>query len=169
MSSRAIATLVLKIAGIYCIITSIPWLGHAINSWLSFKLYNPDDVQSWTLALGTLISCTILLALGGLLFFNAERLAPLLINLKKEARGEGLSGPDLQAIIFSGVGVLVLGRSLPDLVQHVAQTFIFEKLSSGYYLGPLLQVGIGLGLFLGARGLAHFWHWLRTAGLSPAD
>lgn len=155
MSPQAIATLVLKVAALYCIIESIHLL-----------LFLPLS----------LLSCTMLIALAALLFFKARQLVPLLIEPEGSTEGETISSSNLQAIIFAGVGLLILGLSVSRLGLGVINMVRMRLTQSGFggwenlsvSLGALVQFGIGLALFLRARGLALFWHRLRTPGLPPA-
>ena len=79
---RAIATLVLKVAALYCIIESIPRFGAAVSSWVALRLdpLGPQATAYWGATLGGLVSCTMLIALAYLFFFRDEQLVPMLIE-----------------------------------------------------------------------------------------
>ena len=114
MSPQAIATLVLKVAALYCIIESIPWFGRSVTNLLLFLPLSFEPVL-YAVVLGSLLSCTMLIALAALLFFKARQLVPLLIEPEGSTEGETISSSNLQAIIFAGVGLLILGLSVSRL------------------------------------------------------
>ena len=93
MSPQAIATLVLKVAALYCIIESIPWFGRSVTNLLLFLPLSFEPVL-YAVVLGSLLSCTMLIALAALLFFKARQLVPLLIEPEGSTEGEtiGSSG-----------------------------------------------------------------------------
>ncbi len=179
MSTRAIATLVLKVAALYCIIQSIPMFGAAVSSWFNLRLdpLGPQATAYWGATLGGLVSCTMLIALAYLCFFRGEQLVPMLIEPEGSTKEGRISSWDIQAIIFSGVGLLILALSVPGLggsvttviyARILAQNHFFNTWEIALLVQSLIQCGIGLALFLRARGLALFWHRLRTLGLPPA-
>ena len=182
--------LVLKVAALYCIIQSIPRIGGAVSSWFALLLRSPGSPQAtayWGAALESLVSCVLLIALAGLFLFRGEQLVPFPPDLDKDevpiepkaSTKEGrISSSDIQAIIFSGVGLLILSLSVPGLGGSVTkviyarifyQPHFFNTWEIALLVQSLIQCGIGLALFLRARGLALFWHRIRKAGLPPAD
>ena len=118
--------LVLKVAALYCIIQSIPRFGVTISSWLNLWLRSPGSPQTtayWG-ATESLVSCVLLIALAGFFLFRSEQLVPFPPYLDKDevpiepkaSTKEGrISSSDIQAIIFSGVGLLILALSVPGL------------------------------------------------------
>ena len=77
-----------------------------------------------------------------------------------------------QSVAFSVAGVLVVIHALTQLVFYGVWLWRSSTATS-HEQAYLAQVGaeaiLGGSLFLGAEGLSHFWHKLRTAGTIPPD
>ena len=113
----------------------------------------------------TLAALTLLLASGRI----AKRMFP-------SAEGSSSIAADLQPIAFSVLGLVILMKSLPNLLSNLFGPGGWAEDGDGMYIrgadpawpihvATLLRVALGLALFLGGRQLAGIWRWAQTAGL----
>lgn len=168
MSQRGFMAMGLRLLGIYAFIvgaSSLQYMGYVISS-----LSRETDFK--------LVILLILLApfiVGLVLLIKADRLAAWL-GYGTEPMGlatkTNLGGREIQGIGFSLVGALVLIRVVGNLagsLSSILMVFLppsglagdWGRLVTHSLLGSLalvLQIGLGLGLFFGARRLADWWH-----------
>lgn len=79
-------------------------------------------------------------------------------------------GAAWQAIAFAVVGVYLVASTLPQLVTNTLYSIRDETdYMQPQMLSDLLEITLGVLLFLQARGLARFWHKLRSAGTQAEE
>jgi hypothetical protein len=160
MNPRNAAEIALGVAGLWLIVSQIPDLGVS----LAFSPREPDGSLPWFVIVhvGLVIVCGI-----GLLLLR-RRIASWLVPESQPDLGG--SAAAFQAAAFSVVGVFLLAKGLADFLAQLTLSvpegggWSFDRVAR-----PLAQVTVGLGLFLGARGVAAMWQSLRTAGRASGD
>lgn len=177
MSTRDIASLAFKLAGIYSLIQAIALLPPLLSlpAWDLGQMVEPT-VNVPLLVLGHLVPIVILACLGLYLIFGSRSLA------RATVRGvEGSKGPvqpfQIHAVLFSVVGALLIGlasKSVPHIFQNIAillhdwgtpgseerrQDFIRDNWQ--WASGICLQLVIGVGLLFWSKRIAGVFH--RTA------
>ncbi|MBN1509441.1 MAG: hypothetical protein JW955_21520 [Sedimentisphaerales bacterium] len=123
---------------------------------------------------------------GAVLIVFSRNLAPLLVGEDKPlGMSSAVTGRDVQAIGFSIVAVLVFFRAIPQISQAI-WTFYYaashrltgsaaDQVVQGvwrYAVPGVIQLVLGVVLFLQARGLADLWHRIHAgghAGVEGAD
>lgn len=171
------AVIALRLLGIYCLLDTVPLL--AVLAMLPQMVRSAGGTVEVLVFLATFVPHALYVALGVWLLVTARRLARwLLPSAAAGSVGLSLAGVEAQAIAFSVVGVLLVGRALPDLARGLS--YVVQSSSDGIQVGPrwddalpglvgvAVQAGLGVVLFLRARGLALLWHRIRTGGVRPA-
>ncbi len=174
MQEKQLASLSLKLLGIYSVVQSIPLLqpiGMAYETWLRFT---DQKINVVSFFISALIPSFLLIVLGCALIIFSGRLSEKLVF--QESFGQTASsdsGRDLQAIAFSVLGAAIFVLAIPKfgqticylfLTSHSTQSDYSEQLSRGnipYIVGFIVQFVIGAGLFFGAKPLTAFWHRLQ--------
>jgi hypothetical protein len=89
--------------------------------------------------------------------------------------GLGIKGGDIQRILFSALGLLFIGNSLPKLVTTLTSMYstrdvanMTRRLLPGA-IGGITQILLGAGVFLGSRGLVNLLNVVRYTGLKRED
>jgi len=190
MKPNQLATLVLRLFGIYCLIQVIPAITISTSTVAA--------AQGFTYAQGKLdrsevamIAAMVMVALYlafwlvvGILLI--VRSVPWGEMLTPKDIGEGniteVSFENIQTLVFAAAGVLIFAGALPQLLNSIFSFFsnthqIIGGNSSGstsynnynwrallIAIGTLIKAALGLWLFFGARGFANFWRSLRTFG-----
>lgn len=155
MNPRNAAEIAIGVAGLWLIVSRIPDLGVS----LAFSPREPDGSLPWFVVVhvGLVIVCGI-----GLLLLR-RRIASWLVPESRPDLGGSVAG--FQAAAFSVVGVFLLAEGLSDFLAQLTLSapeggsWSFDRVAR-----PLAQIAVGLGLFLGARGMATTWQFLRSAG-----
>jgi len=177
MNQHQIASLSLKLLGIYAIIEAIPLLRELsqVFAWRGSTVQmESGPFQTNLILLGILVSFSLLLFLGFFLIFFSNSLAKRMSS-KNEVISESteLTPKNIQSIAFSVVGLVMIVIAIPDLVQLAANLeglksagseAIKKDISIGtwvYSIGLAVQFIIGVLLFLGARGLASCWYFFQ--------
>jgi uncharacterized membrane protein len=179
MSSHQIASLSLKLIGIFSIIQSIPILKSlsevfAFRNSKIFMQQGNDYLEVNYLFIGIITSFSLLLLLGiGLIIFSRGLSKKMVTDDVIKDSSSELSAKNIQSIAFSVVGLVMIVIAIPKLVQLGANLQALksagvnstkETISIGtlvYSISIGVQFIIGILLFVGAKGLSGIWHSLQ--------
>jgi hypothetical protein len=182
MKPNQLATLVLRLLGIYCLLQFIPTL--AVTSSTVPILIGAENLGAPEIIMITAV-----------MFFSAFQLAVgILLIVKSVPWGEGLvrqnssetdvtviSFEQVQVLAFAVAGVLIFTGALPQLFSSIVSFIISigqisrgNQYSNGSLLyswrslliaiGIFLKAVVGLWMFFGAQRFVNFWHSLRNFG-----
>jgi hypothetical protein len=183
LTRRDVAALSLRLVGLYALLQ-----GMYLFTYLPALLVNYRSYRASSLGMDALLfwmgPYVLSLGAGLLLLLFADRLAPRV--LPAPAAGDGgaapaalvrTSGPELQAIAFSVVGLLLVVWSAKSLallawaLYRAEPGVSFPNAEWGKHaMEFVVECGLGVWLFFGSKQLARFWQRLRgPAGASPAE
>jgi hypothetical protein len=154
-----LAIVALRLMAIYLLIRGLEYI-----PLLSIFLMTGASPQAYE-AVFLLMPGGIYIASGTLLMIFAPLGGRLLLPRARSTQNRP-TGSDLQAIAFSVVGVVLVTRAVGGITliyvggQGARQIYGTEGWFA--YLGPAIQLAIGIALFLGGRGLSRFWQKLRA-------
>ncbi len=82
---------------------------------------------------------------------------------------QAVSTHNIQELAFSVVGIILLVIAIPKLFQissyiYTSKNTLIGSFMAGtmiYAIVLIVQCILGIGLFLGGKGLATFWHFLQ--------
>jgi hypothetical protein len=179
MKANQLATLVLRLLGIYCLIVFVPMV--PVFSSVLFCARSSNDGSGLA---------TIIIAVLFLVFWLGIGIALIVCSvpwgekLTPKNMGEGnitaVSFEQIQMLAFAVAGVLIFSEALPQLLNSFFSFFTslnqvagrsqppayteFNWRSLLSAVGILLKAALGLWLFFDARGFANLWRSLRTFG-----
>ena len=179
MKPNQLATLVLRLLGIYCLVVFVPMVP-LFSSVLFYARSSNDGSGTAAIILAVLFSI-FWLGVGILLIVRS---VPWGEKLTPKTMGEGnitaVSFEQIQMLVFAVAGVLIFAEALPQLLNSISSFFTSLNQAAGRSQYPanaefnwhtllaatgiLLKAALGLWLFFGARGFASFWRSLRTFG-----
>jgi hypothetical protein len=179
MKPNQLATLVLRLLGIYCLIVFVPVVS-LMSSALFFARRSNDSYETAALVLAVLFF-VFWIGIGVSLIVCSvpwgKRIAPKDVD---EGSITTVSFDQVQMLAFAVAGVLIFAEALPQLLNSLSSFFTSLNQVAGRsqyppntqfnwsmflaVTGTLLKAALGLGLFFGARGFANFWRFLRIAG-----
>jgi hypothetical protein len=178
MKTNQIASLSLKILGIYSLIQAITLLRGL--STVVAMFVDPEmergggGLNAGIMLVGVLLSIGLLLMTGLCLIIFSKALSNKMV-LKEENNNSTteLSASNIQAISFSVVGLVMVVLAIPHIVQLAATLEAMRSATSEmakrsisisswtYNLALGAQFVAGILLFLGGKGLSTFWFYLQ--------
>jgi hypothetical protein len=182
MKANQLATLVLRLLGIYCLIqfvTSFAVTSPAIP--ILFEMENLSSSEKIVI-ITTGVFLAFQFAVGILLIVKSvswgEKLAPQNMS---EANITSVSFEQVQLLAFAVAGVLIFSNALPQVLNSFSSFFISISQvadknrhtgSVQYYdwrmllssAGTISKAALGLWMFFGANGFANFWRSARNFG-----
>jgi hypothetical protein len=183
MRANQLATLVLRLLGIYCLIQVIPTIA-VVTTAVSFVQAPSVDGKEQMLSNITIVMVAMLplacrLVLGILLIARSiawgERLTAKIAGQENIA---AISFQQAQVLAFAVAGILIFADALPALFTGVFNLATWLKAHANHSeyqdhatlrsaltaLGALARALLGLGLFFCSHGFANFWRSLRNFG-----
>jgi hypothetical protein len=167
-----LAVLTVRLCGLYALFQALTYA-----SYLPMYFAYRNSVSAGTdWHIGLLSACVpcVLFALAGVALLRyPNRVARVAFPELASAAHLSIAGRDLQAVLFSVVGVVMIAVAIPTAVRLAFQHYLGRMAGTRDELlrivpdAAFLLVEIIIGLLLFARGkaLAALWHRLRTAGL----
>ena len=149
MSQRQLASVLFAVLGAFIAITSVPQVVLSIGVFAAGVQAGPV-AYAITFLIGTIISMILGIVLVLIRVRLAERLFP--------ADPGPLAAKDTQAVALSVLGCYFVVASISRLVGRGRIDW-----------SAVTQLVLGVGLFLGARGVARLWAAARTAGSSSSN
>lgn len=171
MSKREIASLACKILGIYLIIQGI----NVMANVLSVSIATPNQVEPVS-AINIIFPYIFLIIFGVLLLLFSDKLSSIMVKgetLPNE--GLGIKPGDIQRILFSVLGLFLVGNSLPKLVTTLTSMYTTRDVANMTIrllpgaVGAITQIILGTGVFFGSQGLVNILNMVRYAGLKRED
>lgn len=179
MKAHQLATLVLRLLGIYCFIVFVPMLS-LFNTILLYAQSRNDDSGTAAVVL-TVLSLIFWLGIGTLLIVCSvswgRKLTPKGVG---EENLTTISFEQLQILAFAVAGILIFSEALPQLLNSFSSLLVSfgqvaDKNQPPAYaeynwrliwiaVGTILKAALGLFLFFGAHGVANFWRSMRRFG-----
>ena len=167
-SGVAIGTIALQLVGVYCFVHALPMGLLFVTSFGTMGARYPAAQMA-----APFVPLILYIAMGILLIRFAPRISSWLF---RDSGGGIMSGPIttetgrlLQGIAFSIVGVFIASTALPTIVQLLwfAVIDMGPQFPGGWqFVPPVIQLLIGVALFLQSKGLALLWHRIRTGGVA---
>jgi len=149
MSQRQLASVLFAVLGAFIAITSVPQIVLSIGILAAGDQAAPV-AYAITFVIGTIISVILGIVLVVIRVRLAERLFP--------SDTASLAAQDTQAVALSVLGCYFVVASISRLTGRGRIDW-----------SALTQLVLGVGLFLGARGVARLWAAVRTAGSSTSQ
>lgn len=173
MKANQLATLVLRLLGIFCIIQVIPAIAMTASTFpiiISQEHLSRSEIASMVMAT---LFLAVQIAIGILLIVKSmpwgEKLTP---GNADDTNIVAVSFEQVQMLAFAVVGALIFADALPVLLNSISSLFsLLNRMADGehsplraQYLwrtllstgGNLLKTALGLWMFFGARSFAKF-------------
>lgn len=179
MKPNQLATLVLRLLGIYSLIQSIPLLDVGLSMIALVQAKQETAGIGSVVTAGLPFICMVLV--GILLIMFSTSLGEELTRDLDDANIAVASFSQFQVVAVALVGVLIFASALPHLFNSViglinwvrttgadrknsplATTYTARNIFTA--IGYILEGALGLWMFLGARGFTEIWRSLREFG-----
>jgi hypothetical protein len=177
MKANQLATLVLRLFGIYCLIVFLP--SAAVFSSVIFFTETTHDAAGIAAMVIAVLSLAFWVGIGISLIVFSLPWGRRLTGDFAETNVTTLPFEQVQMLAFAVVGILIFAEALPQLLNTVYSfsVSLHHLLNEEMYppgmrvtdwhtllvaVGTLLKIGLGLCLFFGAHGFANLWRSFRT-------
>ncbi|GGG15830.1 hypothetical protein [Paenibacillus aceti] len=173
MSIKQIGYLSVRLLAIYIFSLGIIQLGNTINVWLQLRsLNNGPNADHSIFFVNTLGPFVLLTLISVIIWFSANKLTKYLVHMdeKAETKVTNLGLKEVQSLLFSTVGLVLLARSIPQLFQIIPEIKMINSnllsdpaINKSYFfiVQRIFEFILGLSLFLGSKGLVTILNKLR--------
>ncbi len=178
MSRVFVASLALRLFGIYALVAALQWvgaLGEAGLEWIS-STTQPTDVPRYgsdRFPLTESVGFAVWLFAGIVCLTKADVFARRWAGDDSESPNANgrVDARALELVGYRLIGVLALANYLPQAIDAAAVVVTTGTFANtwGYQIGSVAAVAVGFYLLFGARGLASLVDRARGAGLQPGE
>jgi membrane protein insertase Oxa1/YidC/SpoIIIJ len=171
MNARRTASLVLKLIGIFILVKYLGYLPMVLGTFNLITSTGPSRLDTF---IGIVISAgtpLLYLVASILIVIKSEAIARRVAPDEQMAPPTGIDADTIQTLAFCIVGLVFLTGALPRFAQFATNYFMVQRMPNqkipytlyGQLIGTMLQIVIGVVLFLQADGLTGLWKKLREA------
>jgi hypothetical protein len=178
MKANQLATLVLRLLAIYCLIQIVPTIGALSSLIIVLQAANHSDGSAVSDFVPTIIPLVFWLVTSILLFVRSAQWGEGLTRDIGETNIPAVSFEQVQVLAFAVIGALIFANGVSQFFGDVYSAFIslkhFDR--NQYPIGPqyldwrlilmfvgvLLKMTLGLWMFFGAWGFVNFWRSFRN-------
>ena len=167
MSKREIASLAIKLMGVFLVVTSLGYLP------MVFGFTNASGLWQGVLRF---IGCLGSPALGGLIIVYSDKIAARLIredNVYVTSGEDAMTKNDVMAIAFACVGLHIAVTAVPQIFSTLIRFISYPVLREGQsfsagvrsittIIAPVVKLCLGIWLFVGSRAIVRLWHKIRS-------
>lgn len=181
MTKREIAALICKVLSLTLFVgalNSVTFLLVPFFTSMTSPGLSGNDIERMA-RLGSIVNALpffLNLLAAGVLWFQADKLAALMVKGDDAPLSPLVVGPEAQVLAFSSLGLFSLLQAIPRIGQIVVSLYIlrqqdslthreFSGLTGPEVASVLIQLGLGFWLLLGASGLARWVQSLRRVGV----
>lgn len=167
VNKHEITSLAFKILGIYLVIQGFS----VMLNVLAVSITAPAFIETGNVA-KIIVPYVFPIVFGILLWVFPNRFT---VSKGKEESlskdGFVINANDVERIIFSGLGLLFIGNSLPKLSTALLNIYIMADTPNTLIrllpttVGAIIQLVIGVGILLGSQGLVNLLNIIRNAGM----
>ncbi len=179
MKANQLATLALRLMGIYILIEFIPIVSVSFTFAPYFSQANFTVYEIVSMA-ATVLSFLAQFAIGVLLIVKAKSWGEKFVQQNPEANVTSVSFEQVQVLAFAVVGALIFAGALSQLFGNIYSASVaFTHFNKDKYpegmqandwrslwvaFGVILKTVLGLWMFFGAHGFANFWRSMKNFG-----
>jgi len=169
MTKRDILELAIKIIGIYMVILILNFI-HSILISIPW-IFERREHNSLLFLISYTISVLIYFVVAYYFIFRANSLANIICKEDKPFReSNNIQKETIQEIAFTVVGIYLIANVLPKITQSIItliQQGRFKNIQFSYsfshLISSIIQIGIGIYLVLGSKGIVNTIKKLRGA------
>ena len=174
MKEISMPALIIKILGLVLIVAGLPDIPYLCYGIIC-AIQTSGQEQAAFKCIGLNIPSLFYILVGALFFFASRTMAGRLI-LKKEESLSPLTTESFQTVVYSAIGLYIAMRAIPAISSELAGR-VFTRMNGHHplslrmnpwdacqFIGAAVQFVFGVGLFLGAKGVAGFRNRMRQVG-----
>jgi len=177
MTKREIASLVLKLMGVFILLKTIGYVPTVFGVLFTTGRYN-SNAGFASLALqvmGMLLLLAFALGWAVLIIVLSDKFAKWLIKEDKSLEiAHPISKEDVMVVAVSCIGLYLIVAAIPSIMHHLYNFLLLHRPDGNYppywsggfsriltLISPLVQIALGVWLFSGSRGIVKLWKRIR--------
>ena len=173
MTKKEVASLALKLLGLYAFIVSISMLQTIV-----FAIRTSIQTHTMNLLIiiiGVLIPLILMITFGIYLIKTSDKLSnKIFTGIENDNKAIKLSLSAVQSIAFSVIGVFLITNAIPKLFQKIAQLLLLALIQERVLLENvrqrlaenlleiIIQLILGFYLFLGSESISKLWRKIHS-------
>lgn len=171
MGKREAASVAIKLMGVWILIKSVGYLPFSVGGAIGVGQTGAEGF--WWAVLWYVLIAVVSLGWGLVIVLFSDKVAGWLIKEDKTIVGVcTINKSDVLTVGFTMMGLFLVVTDIPNLIFKVAE---YYQIRSNYentaprgisetvhMFGPAIQIGLGVWLFAGSRGLVKLWERIRT-------
>jgi len=163
MTKREIASLTIKLMGVFILIRSISYAPVTFYAW------RPSQEISLPLSALMLLVTILMIIIPLLIIILSDKAGAWLIrdNNSVEDTDSTISKDDIMIMAVSCIGLYFIIAGMPLLITNLS--FFFRLSASSFwqnvfrtFVAPAVQLGLGIWLFAGSKGIVKLWKKIRS-------
>jgi len=157
MTKREIASLVIKLMGVFILVKSVASVPIVFYAW------RPSENIGILQSLLVLLLSIFLIIIPLVIIFLSDKVAGWLIkdHTYLGATGTSISKEDIMMMAISCIGLYFFIAAIPSLIINLSFFFSLNASSLQNVLrtliAPAVQLGLGIWLFAGSKGIVKLW------------
>jgi hypothetical protein len=178
MKYRILTKIACKLMALYFFILSLNFIPNMIISFI----FNHSDMYYMQSIIPWLLNGTMTILAAVLLWIFADKISTIIVkDIPESVDKNELNINIITTIAFTLVGLIVLTNAIPDTVRMIFQHYLnlasqLNFKETGMYAdslariaGEAVQVGLGIWLLLGSKGIFSVIKGLRNIGLDRIE
>ena len=175
MKNRELAEVLIKVLGIYALLQALP-LFQYLAMVVSSLFVTQNETISVIIQAINIVPILANIMVGLYLIKNGESISKKLFGEESKdlVDQEVINKTELQAIFFSGIGLLILIMAIPKVIQSVLSIYLYinesldgeaNRIFSNSWpnvLATTLQAAIGFFVFFQAQGITNMWRRIQS-------
>ncbi len=177
MTKREIASLAIKLMGVFILLKSIAYVPMAFWATLSTMPSEAEWLFRIFMVMMSVAAAGIPLVWSLLIIFLSDKVASWLIKDDNsiENASTTISKGDVMVIAISCIGLYFIVAAAPMFIRVLMNISIFHRHTESPFVGsstvfnigkqliaPAVQIALGVWLFVGSKGIAKFWKKIRS-------
>jgi len=175
MKNRELSEVLIKVLGIYALLQALPlfqYLAMAISS----LFVTQNETISFLIQAINIVAISANIMVGLYLIKNGGNISKKLFpeESKDLIDQKAINKTELQSIIFSGIGLLILIMAIPKAIQSGLSIYLYlnesmdgeaNRIFSNSWpnvLATTLQAAIGFFVFFQAQGITNMWRRIQS-------
>jgi hypothetical protein len=172
MTKREIASLVIKLMGVFILIRSLLYMPMTFGNVFTVGWQDRGEWIGTLFLLGFLSVLPPVFSLA--IIILSDKLAEWLIKDDHPIELPGsVRKEDVMLVVFTCVGLYLIVTAIPTLIVYLSNFLMFHRArngvsySGGFYnayrlVAPVVQIALGVWLFVGSSGLVKLWKKIRS-------
>lgn len=177
MSKREIASLTIKLMGVFILLKSIGWVPMAFISQVNLMNSEGSWLFRFFMLMLSVAAAVIPLVFSILVIILSDKAAAWLIKEDKSIANtsSSINKDDVMVIVISCIGLYFIVASAPMFICALMNFTILHRHASSPFVGPhsifnvgkqliapAVQIALGVWLFAGSKGIVNLWKKIRS-------